>query len=303
VVASSGALNGIAYAAGVRARREAAAARELVRAWEEDATLCGALHPSLRALWTRRGISDQRKILALLRRYVRPNTLADPAPIELLIVLAVLHGRQGRVDGERATTYRETVSFSDAAFDTQEALERVFVATAASTAMPVLFAPVEVPGLGPCIDGGLLNNTPILAAIGLDPDDDLEAVLVVTPTPAHLAPPPEEHRGLRLLAHELDMVFAESIYQDLRRANRRAEGLLRLDALAARKGWSPAEVEEIKGALDLEGAHRVPIVSIRPMESLPGTLFSGFVDRAQRLATVQIGRERAAQALDAMGWT
>jgi hypothetical protein len=195
------------------------------------------------------------------------------------------------------------VSFSDASFDSQDGLERVFVATAASAAMPVLFTPVEVPGLGPCIDGGLLNNTPILAAFGPDPDEDLDAVLVVSPTPAHLAPPPQQHRGLRLLAHELDMVFAELIYQDLRRAHRVNEGLSRLDALAARKGWSPAEVEEIKGALGLEGARRVPVVSIRPVEGLPGTIFSGFVNRAERRALVRMGRERAAQALDAIGWT
>jgi predicted acylesterase/phospholipase RssA len=301
VVASSGAFNGVAFAAGVRAKNEVEAARELARAWEEDGGLCRVVHPSLRLLWRGRGISDQKKLLALLRRHVRPNRLAEPAPIELHLVLALLRGREGRIDDEAATTYREIVSFPGASFDTEEALERVFVATTASAALPVLFAPVDVPGVGTCVDGGVLNNTPIVVALGADPAE-LDAVLVVTATPAALAPPPQQYRGLRLLAHELDMVFAEWIYQDLRRANLQNEGLGRLDALAARKGWGPAEVEEIKAALGLEGARRVPVVSIRPVEVLPGTMFSGFVNRAERIAYVRIGRERATQALDAIGW-
>jgi NTE family protein len=302
VAASSGALNGTAYAAGVRARREVTAARDLVRVWEEDASLCGTLHPNLRAMLGRRGISDQRKLLALLRRHVLPNRSSDPAPIELLVMLATLHGRQGHVDGEPATTYSEIQSFSGAAFDTAEALERVFVAATASAALPLLFAPVEVPGVGACTDGGLVNHTPILAAFGSDADEQLDAILVVTPTPTLFKPPPERYRGLRLLAHQLDMVFAEWLYQDLRRAIRLNEGLARLDALAARRGWSPAHVAEIKAALDLDRDRAVPIVSIRPMEALPGTLFSGFTDPAVRRAYVQIGRARAAQALDALGW-
>ena len=55
-------------------------------------------------------------------------------------------------------------------------------------------------------------------------------------------------------------------------------------------------------ALDLERAHRTPIVPIRPLETLPGTLFTGFVDAAVRRSYVQIGRDRAAQVLDGMGW-
>jgi NTE family protein len=302
VAASSGALNGAAYAAGVRARREAEAARDLVRVWEEDASLCGALHPSLGAMLEGQGISDQSKLLALLRRYVLPSTSPDPAPIELHVMLATLRGRQGRVDGEPATTYSEILSFPGASFDAQEALERVFVAATASAALPLLFAPVEVPGVGPCTDGGLVNNTPILAAFGPDADEELDAILVVTPTPTLLTAPPQRYRGVQLLAHQLDMVFAEWLYQDLRRATRLSEGLSRLDALAARRGWGPDQVGEIKAALDLDRARNVPIVSIRPLERLPGTLFSGFTDPAVRRSYVQIGRERAARVLDEIGW-
>jgi NTE family protein len=302
VAASSGALNGTAYAAGVRARREIDQVRELIRVWEEDASLCGALHPNLCAILGRTGISDQRKLLALLRRHVRPSTAPDPAPIDLEIVLATLRGRQGAVDGEPATTFRAIQAFSGESFDSDKALERVFVAAVASAALPVLFAPVHVPGVGSCTDGGLVNNTPIQAALGPDPDDTLDAVLVVAPTPAVYRPPPERYRGLRLLAHQLDMVYAEWLFQDMRRATQQQEGIARLDALAAQKGWAPAEVQAIKSALGLDLARAVPIVSIRPLEALPGSLFTGFRDASVRRAYVQIGRDRAARVLDGIGW-
>jgi NTE family protein len=300
VGASSGALNGAAYAAGVRARRERAAAREMVEVWEEEASLCGTLHPSLRAILRLQGISDQQKLLALLRRHVPPSTVRDPAPIDLHIVLATLEGVQGHVDGEPATTYSRILSFPCASFDAAEGLERVFVAATASAALPVLFAPVDVPGVGLCTDGGFVNNTPIFTALGPDPDDAPDLVIVVTPTPAIFRTPREEPRGLHLLAHGLDMVFAEWLYQDLRRATRQNEGLARLDAIAARRGWSPAVVSEIKAAFDLDRARVVPIVSIRPEQMLPGTIFSGFTDPAVRRAYVRIGRERAAAVLDAL---
>ncbi len=302
VAASSGALNGAAYAAAVRARREVEAVRDLVHLWEEEANLLGALHPSLRAMLACRGFSDQEKLLALLRRHVRPCTRPDPAPVDLPVVLATLRGQQGSVDGEPATTFRDIQSFPGPSFDSVEALEGVFVAAVASAALPVLFAPVAVPGVGSCTDGGLVNNAPILAAFGPDPDEELDAVLVIAPTPALYRAPAERYRGLGLLAHELDMVYAEWLYQDLRRATHLQEGLARLDALAAQKGWGPEEIDAIKGALGIDRARAVPIVSIRPLEALPGTLFSGFTDASARRSYVQIGRDRAAQVLDAHGW-
>lgn len=104
VAASSGALSATAYASGVRAPRELAMARTLVDVWLREASLGGTIHPSLRAIVRRRGISDQKKLLALLRRHVRPSAVTDPAPIELHVVVAPLRGVQGRVDDESATT-------------------------------------------------------------------------------------------------------------------------------------------------------------------------------------------------------
>lgn len=302
VASSSGALNGTAYAAGVRGRREIEAARELARVWEEEASLCNAIHPSLRTIVGRTGISNERSLLSLLRRHVRPATIPSPAPVELHLMLAPLHGRQGRIDGELATTYSKVLSFRDTDFDTKHALERVFLATTASAALPVLFAPVNVPGVGPCTDGGLVNNLPVSSAFGDDGAEGLDAVVVITATPAIFKPPEQSYRGLALLAHELDMVFAEWIFQDLRRTTRMHEGLLKLEALAAKRGWGPDAVAEIRSALDLDTERPVPIVSIRPKEMLPGTIFSGFTDPDVRREYVRIGRERAASVLDDLGW-
>jgi predicted acylesterase/phospholipase RssA len=58
VAASSGALNGVAYAAGVRACRERSAAKELVALWETRGGFCDVVRPSLRTILARRGLSD-----------------------------------------------------------------------------------------------------------------------------------------------------------------------------------------------------------------------------------------------------
>lgn len=302
VAASSGALNGAAYAAGVRARRDAGAARDLVQVWLDEASLRGAIHPSLGAILRLQGFSDQTKLLELLRRHVRPSAVADPAPIELHVVVAPLRGVEGAIDGEPATTYSQVIGFSGDAFDDTAGLERLFVAVTASAALPVLYAPVDVPGLGPCTDGGLVNNTPIGIAFGPNHGDELDAIVVLTPTPSLFNTPSATPRGLGLVAHQIDMVFAEWLYRDLRRAMRVNDGLARLDALAARHGWSAADVDEIKRALGYAGARNLPIVTIRPRARLPGTLLSGFTDRGIRRAYVEIGRARATEVLDDLGW-
>ncbi|APR78131.1 Patatin [Minicystis rosea] len=302
VAVSSGALNGTAFAAGVRARREEAAARELTDVWRHEADLRGALHPSLRAILRRQGISDQARLLDLLRRHVKPSEIPNPAPIELHLIVAPLHGMQGSIDGEPATTYSHVVGFTGESFDDAKALEEVFVAATASAALPILYAPVDLPGLGPCIDGGLVNNNPLDAAIGPCGGATLDAVIVIAPTPALLQRPPKDQRGLDLLAHEVDMVFAEWLYQDLRRCVQQSEGLTRLDALAARHGFTPTQVDEIRRALRIELVRPLPFISIRPMTRLPGTLFSGFTDARLRAEYIDLGRERATTVLDALGW-
>jgi NTE family protein len=303
VATSSGALNAAAFAAGVRARREAAAARELVDAWNSRGGICNLIHPSLRGILSGRGFSDQKALLKLLRRYVRPNTRSDPAPIELQFIMAPLGGITGRIVNEPSTTYMKIFCYGGEYFDSRESLEYVYRAATASAALPLLYTPVEMPEVGPCIDGGLVNNTPIGSALHDSLGTSLDAVLVVTPTPALLTMKHEVFRGPALVAHVIDMIFGEWLYQDLRRSFWMHEALHRVDELGQRKGWGPERIEEVKSALGWEGVRPIPIVPIRPVSPLPGTLFSGFTSASIRRRWIEIGMQRAREVLDRRGWT
>jgi hypothetical protein len=57
------------------------------------------------------------------------------------------------------TTFEEVVAFSAETFDTRQGRANVARAALASAAFPVLYEPVEVRGVGPCVDGGVVNNT------------------------------------------------------------------------------------------------------------------------------------------------
>ncbi len=299
VAASSGALNGTAYAAGVRARRERAAARELREVWENQAGLCDVLHFSLGDVLHGRGLSDQEKLYGLLRDHVPPSTVGDPAPIDLQLITAPLNGCDGSASREPATTYTRVLRFGGESFDRPERLAEVFTAAAASAALPLLFAPVELPGLGPCVDGGLVANTPIRYAFGDDAGASIDAIFVVAGTPAFLGKERRAYTGGALLAHVIDMLFSEWLFQDLRRAHAVNERLAALDVLQAREG---RPMEEVRAALGWARRRSMPIVSIRPLLPLPGTLLSGFFHAGVRRAYVAAGVERAEAVLEGLGW-
>ncbi len=302
VAASSGALNAVAYAAGVRARREQAAADELVTLWKERGGWRDVLHFNLCDALALRGLSDQKKLYALLRENVWPSSRADPAPIELHLVTAPLRGCDGGAAEDPAITYTRVMRFDGACFDTQETLNRVLTVATASAALPLLYTPVELPGLGPCVDGGIVANTPLRYAYGDDDGASIDAIMVVAATPSFLGRKLPSYRGVGLLAHVVDMLFSEWLYQDLRRSRAVSGGLSRVAELATRWGWTAAEVEEIHAAFGWEKRRSLPILSIRPVEQLPGTLFSGFTDASMRRRYVAEGVARATNVLDRLGW-
>ena len=206
------------------------------------------------------------------------------------------------MDGEPGTTYTRVLRFGGESFDRPERLAEVFTAATASAALPVLFTPVDLPGLGPCVDGGLVANTPIRYAFGDDGGASIDAILVVAATPVSAGPARRSYAGGELVAHVIDMLFSEWLVQDLRRShamNRRLEGLA---ALAARKGWSAEERGEILAALGWERRSAMPIVPVQPLLPLPGTLLSGLTGADLRRAYVAAGVERAGAVLDALGW-
>ena len=294
----SGALSGTLLASGVRARSVAATADRLVELWTDHAEWNQIFHLSIADLFRREGISDERKLDRLLRANVVPNPTRPGDEVELRLVVAALHGAPGSIAGQPATTFESVLDFDGAAFDSAEALEPVFVAAAASAALPVAFAPVDVPTLGPCIDGGTVNNTPIKWALEGQLGHAIDAVVVVTTTVEALRPMTTDIRGTRLVSRLTELLINERLYRDLRQAARVND---QLHALAALRGeLGDAAIDKVIAALQWQARREVEIVTIRPSEELAGSAFSGFFDRALRERYIAAGRAEAARAL--AGW-
>lgn len=302
VAASSGALTGTAYAAGVRSRNQREMAEKLVSVWQDKAGWWDITHFNLRSFLRAEGISDHKNLRALLRQVVRPSQCPDPAPIELELVVAPLEGVQVRVGGEFLTTYTQLLHFGGDAFDRQERLEQVFTVALASASFPIIFKPIHVPGLGPCIDGGLVSSTPIRYACAGKMGASADAILVVAPTPAHAPEPRHPFAGRKLYSHIIEMFFNERLHTDLRESRKRNAVLSKLDELARKRGWTAEEIGVIKDAIGFEHKHAIPIISIRPLVPLPGDIFSGFFNPFDRERYVEAGMERATQVFDQLGW-
>lgn len=302
VAVSSGALNGTAYAAGVRSRQEKTMAEDLVTAWQDKAGWRDIFHVSLPGILRREGFLDHKKLRALLRSSIKPSAIADPAPIELIMVVAPLFGAPGCIGNERATTYTKVLSFGSESFDRQDRLEEVFTAAIASASFPGIFIPTNVPGVGPCTDGGLVDSTPIRYACRGEVGSSVDAILVIAFTPADN---PDHHRvlrGRRFLSHMINMLFSERLYHDLREIVARNTVLAKLDMLARQWQWTAEEVSALKDALGFEHKRVIPTISIRPLAPLPGDPFSGFFSAADRRRYVEAGTARASQVLDQLGW-
>lgn len=303
VGSSSGALNAVALAAGIAGRRAPQAMAELVERWRDEASWRGVFHPSFGDIVLRRdGFSDQKKLLAMLREGVPRVQIPDPAPIDLRLVIASLAGVAGQIDGRPATTFEKVLEFGSADFADAARLEAVFTAAVASAALPLVFAPVELPGIGRCVDGGAVNNTPIGWALDLDRGLGIEAVVVLSTTP-ELSPPAADRdvHAIELIGHLAEMLINERLYRDLRAAEAVNAELAALDRL------HPSVLDEhqlarVKEALGWQRARVVPVVSIRPATELPGHALSGFTDAGLRQTYLDAGRAAAAAALRAHGW-
>ena len=296
VGASAGALNAAVYATGVRARREREIAHDLVELWRVRGDWGHGAHVSLRDLVSGSGVSDSKGMLELLHSITCPCQATDPASVDLRIVVSPLRG----IEGDFGTTYEHVLHFRDATFDNAGGLEAVINAAVASASIPVVFAPVELPGVGPCLDGGMVNNAPISYALSDDLED--EAVIVVSPMPEVMPASSAPMAGVELLSRTVDALTNERIYRDLRRAEQINEQLLLLDELAEARSWSPDDLRAFKSAVGLAKKKRVQIVQIRPTEPLAGNALSGFSSRDARVSYIKAGQERAATVLDELGW-
>jgi NTE family protein len=300
VAASSGSLNGTLLASGIHAREIARVADQLVEVWSDRAEWNQIFHVSFGDLLRGEGISDDKRVLALLREYIKPHSGAGDA-IDLRLVVAPLHGSNGRIGAQPATTFEHVLAFSGDAFDSAATLESLFSAAAASAALPVVFSPVDVAidALGPCIDGGTVNNTPIKWALEGPIGRSVDAIVVVTTTPETLPPVPESQpiAGAHLVSRLAELLINERLYRDLREAT---HVNAQLHALAALRGThGDAAIDDVMTAIGWQARREVEIVTIRPSTSLAGTAFSGFFDRALRERYIGLGQADAEQILDA----
>jgi predicted acylesterase/phospholipase RssA len=170
----------------------------------------------------------------------------------------------------------------------------------ASASFPLLFAPTDVPGVGPCIDGGAVNNTPIKYALGGAVGRQVDTIIVVSPTVAYL-PVDAQHepvvpRGLALAGRLAEMLVNERLYRDLHDHEERNAALTGLRALSPGV-LDPGQLAAVIRALGWEDNRVVEVVQIRPLEPLPGSAFSGFASADLRARYIEIGIERARKVI------
>lgn len=313
VSASAGSLNAVALATGVRGKNVAAMTQKIIELWREHADWYDVFHLNPLKWFPFRGLSDQKKLLKLLVDNVAPAAKIAGAPAILLrMIVAPLGGRDGAIDGPDGrpmTTYERMIEFKDADFEDAATLGRICEVAVASAAFPGVFAPYDLgmvgkQEVGPCIDGGSTNNTPIQYA--LDAPESLDAIVVINPTVATGDPLDSSAlEGVGLASQIVQMLINERLYRDLYavvRANRQLQNLMKL---VDNKTLDAAQYNAVLGALAVSDSPLVlpriaNIVQIRPESPLPGNAFSGFRSQKDREAYIAAGQARAEDQLK--GW-
>ncbi len=299
VATSSGALNGIVYAAGVRAGDPKGMTSRLLDSWVNEGSWRDAFRINVKDLILRRGISDQRGLRAMLESLVQPTAELKrlstnhhrPHEVELRIIVTPLRGVKGAIGQMPATTYEKVICFSGKDFETAESLDRVFHATTAACAFPGVYAPVNIEGLGPCVDGGSVNNAPI--AYGLS-EGDVNRIIMPVPFPA-LMDTSMALEGLSLANHMIEILINERLYRDLKEAEVINGDVARLEKMVESGILSSSQAKAVRDALRI---HTVQIMEIRPEVPTPGSSFSGFFSKNERLQLIEAGRRAARAAVE-----
>jgi NTE family protein len=301
VAASAGALNGVVYAGAVRGAQPEADAAELVRMWHDEGDWSHVLSLSARAMWRREGLADASGVLEMLRRAVRPGPAARA--VELVLVVASLGGVKVEVGDGVATRHEWARCFPSEAFATREAVEDVFRWATASAAFPGVFAPIDLPGLGACVDGGAVNNSPL--GYALHPPEggsaEVDAVILVSPYPRVL-PPAGRPGGLALVERLADLLINERINRDLKAALSVNQHLEALDSLRHGGQLTDDQHHAVLAALGWQHRRRVDVVEIRPANELAGNPFAGFGSASLRASYVAAGQTAADQEMTRRGW-
>jgi predicted acylesterase/phospholipase RssA len=293
VGSSSGALNGTYYAAAVRAGKERLAGEDLARFWIEEAQWRNFLQLSPTNIVRGRGVSTSGKIERLLHERIVALLPGARRDVELRILLTALQGVDSWGPDLAVSTSHEYVQrFRGPDFEDAEKVVAAVHAAAASSAVPGLFAPVPVAGVGDCADGGIVNITPIQHALE---DPTIDRVFVVVPWPS------EAETGalssVRLAMHLIDILVGERLCRELDEVNEMNRRIAAVERLAAANEWSELLFRQFKEALGLRYARQVEIVAIRPDIPLAGNPFTALRSKGLRKLYVQYGRDAAERAL------
>jgi NTE family protein len=284
VATSSGALNAIALAAGIRAGHERAMAKNLVTAWIEKGGWFDTFKLNPFNLIRGRGLSGHEGISELIKSVITPCTHSEKKDIEVRIIVTPLYGVDGNIGDKVATTFEKVVSFTGEDFDTEEGLARIFEVTLAACSFPGIFSAVDVAGLGPCVDGGTVNNAPIHYAM-----DYIDVSHIIMPVPfPEIMRVPKSLGGFNLLSHLIEILINERLYRDLKTAETTNTDVRLLEEMVKKDQLSPNQLAEIKKILNIRN---INIHEVRPKESLKVGSFSGFFSKNDRMKLVEEGRE------------
>jgi predicted acylesterase/phospholipase RssA len=288
---SAGALNAALYAAGIRGGKETLAAARMVDLWEEHGQASEAFKLSPRGIVAGKGLATADRVHEILMNAMRElGPGAEAArPVDLRLVVAPLGGTLD--PDSQATTFELPLHFEGAAFDTEEGRRSVCDAAVASAAFPIAYVPKDL-AAGPCIDGGIVNNTPVKHAIAGAGSAGISRLIVIVPHPPVYQGSPGSFSDY--IGHLLTIVVQERLYRDLRFAARVNQRLKTLAGLVDKGVLTEGQAEEVRRAL---GWQPLDIVTIRPEEPLPGNAFEAFWDKDLRREYVRMGREAATKAL------
>jgi predicted acylesterase/phospholipase RssA len=270
--ASSGALNGAVYAAGLRTGYEGEAARLLHRLWRKEAQLPGILSRERRVALVREALGEfaDRK---------------EQRPVTLRVVAASLPGKLDKLGYVRAET---VFDFGSDSFRDATQLDFMAEVCVASSAIPVLFPPHalrqasgEWDAASPYWDGGAVNNTPL--GLALKTDTDVDHLIVITPDANQVISGPFSRLSLGRL---FTLLVDERLARDLHEARSFNEELIKLS-----KWVDPGVLRDQLKWRKLE------ILEIRPERPLEGDFLKGFVFPGLRNEYLARGREAANLAL------
>ncbi len=272
------------------------AAGELVELWMKKARAWDIAKLDPLSAIRGGGVSGSENVIHLLEEACPlPAPGTDLRPVALRIVVTPLRG-----DEQPHTSFEHVERFRDAELEDDASRKRMFEAAAASAAFPFAFKTVRMGGLGPCVDGGIVNNTPIKEAIAHDPD--IDRVFVIVADPARMRLSEERARslaGIPLGLRLVDMLINERLVRDLDEARDVNAWLAELDRLVAQEKLSLDTRGEVIRALyhrDPSEFRRIEIVEVRPQEELPGNAFKAFFDAELRAEYIALGRKAAERA-------